>query len=162
MIFIPHAHHPSRLINRLASFRSSGDFFELAEVVPHCIGPLYPYGREGCEHPKVEITPYVHVILAGRSRKPGHTFSIFQPLLAMVWSVYLDGYKRKFFIRCFDTMIIRLKPILQGFDPLIGIQMLWINNKDLLPISPLTIVVSIHPKVDEPLVLRGGIASEPC
>ena len=40
--------------------------------------------------------------------------------------------------------------IFQGFDPLIGIQMLWIEIiRIFLSISPLTIVVSIHPKVDE-------------
>ena len=40
--------------------------------------------------------------------------------------------------------------VFQGFDPLIGIQMLWIEIiRVFLPISPLTIVVSIHPKVDE-------------
>ena len=40
--------------------------------------------------------------------------------------------------------------IFQGFDPLIGIQILWIKIiRIFLPISPLTIVVSIHPKMDE-------------
>ena len=40
--------------------------------------------------------------------------------------------------------------IFQGFDPLIGIQMLWIEIiRVFLPISPLPIVVGIHPKVNE-------------
>ena len=40
--------------------------------------------------------------------------------------------------------------IFQGFDPLIGIQMLWIEIiRVFLPIPPLTIVVGVHPKVDE-------------
>ena len=40
--------------------------------------------------------------------------------------------------------------VFQGFDPLIGIQMLWIEIiRIFLPIPPLTIIVSIHPKVDE-------------
>ena len=40
--------------------------------------------------------------------------------------------------------------VLEGFDPLIGIQMLWIKIiRVFLPISPFTIVVGIHPKVDE-------------
>ena len=40
--------------------------------------------------------------------------------------------------------------VFQGFDPLIGIQMLWIEIiRVFFPISPLTIVVGIHPKVYE-------------
>ena len=40
--------------------------------------------------------------------------------------------------------------LFQGFDPLIGIQMLWIEIiRIFLPISPLTIVVGIHPKMNE-------------
>ena len=40
--------------------------------------------------------------------------------------------------------------VLECFDPLIGIQMLWIKIiRVFLPISPFTIVVGIHPKVDE-------------
>ena len=54
--------------------------------------------------------------------------------------------------------------LFQGFDPLIGIQMLWIEIiRIFLPISPLTIVVGIHPKVNESrqffaVVLHLGLA----
>ena len=54
--------------------------------------------------------------------------------------------------------------IFQGFDPLVGIQMLWIEIiRIFLPISPLTIIVGIHPKMDESrqffaVVLHLGLA----
>ena len=55
----------------------------------------------------------------------------------MVWSVYLDGYKREAIVVLDDHDRPFKASILQGFDPLIGIQMLWIEIiRIFLSISP--------------------------
>ena len=67
-----HAHHPSRLLRTCpcSHILDLQGFLWAGWGSIHCIGPLYPYGREGCEHPKVRDRPPCPCHTCWQKQKP--------------------------------------------------------------------------------------------